>query len=77
MGLRKINTIGIQRANKVIHLSVITYKITKYLKFINKKVKSDLEALGHLIICRIDQIAIRISVFTHLIILKTVGISIF
>jgi hypothetical protein len=41
--LRKINTIGIQRANKVMHLSAVAYKIKKYLKFINKKVKVTLE----------------------------------
>ncbi|WP_108868569.1 IS1182 family transposase [Aquimarina aquimarini] len=40
MGLRKINTIGIQQANKVMHLSAIAYNLKKYLKFINKKVKS-------------------------------------
>ncbi|MGK0453974.1 MAG: hypothetical protein ACJAYY_001446 [Paraglaciecola sp.] len=43
MELRKINTIGIQRANKVMHLSAVAYKIKKYLKFINKKVKVTLE----------------------------------
>ena len=41
MGLRKINTIGIQQANKVMHLSAIAYNLKKYLKFITKKVKSD------------------------------------
>jgi hypothetical protein len=43
MELRKINTIGIQRANKAMHLSAVAYKIKKYLKFINKKVKVTLE----------------------------------
>ena len=41
MGLRKINTIGIQQANKVMHLSAIAYNLKKYLKFISKTVKSD------------------------------------
>ena len=41
MGLRKINTIGIKQANKVMHLSAIAYNLKKYLKFINKIVKSD------------------------------------
>ena len=40
MGLRKINTIGIQQANKVMHLSATAYNLKKYLKFINNKVKS-------------------------------------
>ena len=41
MGLRKINTIGIKQANKVMHLSAIAYNLKKYLKFITKTVKSD------------------------------------
>ncbi len=41
MGLRKINTIGIQQANKVMHLSAMAYNLKKYLKFITKTVKSD------------------------------------
>ncbi len=41
MGLRKINTKGIQQANKVMHLSAVAYNLKKYLKFITKKVKND------------------------------------
>lgn len=77
LGLRKINTNGIQQANKVMHLSTVAYNVKKYLKFINKKVKSGLGAVGHLINYKIDQIASRISAFTHLIILKTDVFSIF
>lgn len=40
MGLRKINTIGIEQANKVMHLSAMAYNLKKYLKFTHKKVKS-------------------------------------
>ena len=40
MGLRKINTIGIKQANKVMHLSAMAYNLKKYLKFTHKKVKS-------------------------------------
>jgi hypothetical protein len=36
IGLRKINTIGIQQAIKVMHLSAIAYKPKKHLKFIGK-----------------------------------------
>ena len=46
MGLRKINTIGIEQANKVMHLSAIAYNLKKYLKFITKTVKSDAKAAG-------------------------------
>lgn len=45
MGLRKINTIGIRQANKVMHLSAIAYNLKKYLKFDNKRVKSGAENL--------------------------------
>ena len=41
MGLRKINTIGIKQANKVMHMAAIAYNLKKYLKFIEKKAKSD------------------------------------
>jgi transposase len=40
MGLRKINTIGLKQANKVMHLSAMAYNLKKYLKFIGKRVKS-------------------------------------
>lgn len=48
MGLRKINTIGIQQANKVMHLSAIAYNLKKYLKFVSKTVKSGALAMRHL-----------------------------
>jgi hypothetical protein len=48
MGLRKINTLGIQQANKVMHLSAMAYNLKKYLKFITKTVKSDAKAMHHL-----------------------------
>lgn len=47
-GLRKINTIGINGANKVMHMSAIAYNLKKYLKFISKTVKSDAKAMHHL-----------------------------
>lgn len=40
MGMRKINTIGLKQANKVMHLSAMAYNLKKYLKFIQKRVKS-------------------------------------
>jgi transposase len=36
MGLRKINTIGIAKANKGMHMAATAYNVKKYLKFINK-----------------------------------------
>ncbi|GGD23573.1 hypothetical protein GCM10011368_27060 [Hyunsoonleella pacifica] len=41
MGLGKINTIGIRQANKVMQFSAIAYNLKKYLKFTQRKVKSD------------------------------------
>mgnify|MGYP001828477436 FL=1 len=40
MGLRKVNPIGIQQANKVMQLSATAYNLKKYLKFIQNRVKS-------------------------------------
>ncbi len=40
MGLRKINTIGLAQANKVMHPLAIAYNLKKYLKFDQKLVKS-------------------------------------
>jgi hypothetical protein len=54
MGLRKINTIGIEQANKVMHLSAVVYNLKKYLKFMSKTVKSDtgmLHAYLHTLKC--------------------------
>lgn len=48
MGLRKINTIGIQQANKVMHLSAMAYNLKKYLKFISKTVRSDANNISSL-----------------------------
>jgi len=45
---RKINTIGIQQANKVMHLCAMAYNLKKYLKFITKTVKSDTKSASHL-----------------------------
>ena len=41
MGMRKINTIGIKQANKVMHLSAIAYNLKKYLKFEQKRSNSE------------------------------------
>lgn len=46
LGLRKINTIGIQQANKVMHMAAIAYNLKKYLKFTEKRVKSEVKSLA-------------------------------
>lgn len=40
MGLGKLTTIGIEQANKCMHMSAIAYNIKKYLKFISQKGKT-------------------------------------
>ncbi len=46
MGLRKINTIGIEQANMVMHLSAIAYNLKKYLEFMQKRAKSGVGMLA-------------------------------
>ena len=43
---RKINTLGIKQANKVMHMAGIAYNLKKYLKFITKTAKSGARSLG-------------------------------
>lgn len=47
MGMRKINTIGLDQANKVMHLAAIAYNLKKYLKFTQKLAKSEAKALAN------------------------------
>lgn len=61
MGLRKINTIGITQANKVMHLSATAYNIKKYLKFIAKIVKSDAKVMRHFFDCLKAFFSLRIK----------------
>lgn len=46
MGMRKVNTIGIEQANKVMHMAAIAYNLKKYLKFTQKLVKSKAKRLA-------------------------------
>ncbi|RXP51962.1 hypothetical protein EC396_12025 [Lutibacter sp. HS1-25] len=63
MGLRKINTIGIQQANKVMHLSAMAYNLKKYLKFISKTVKSDAKQVHHFILTLEGFVGLQINLF--------------
>lgn len=49
MGMRKINTIGIKQANKVMHLAAIAYNLKKYLKFTQKLAKSEAKSLAFIV----------------------------
>ena len=64
MGLRKINTIGIEQANKVMHLSAMAYNLKKYLKFIGKTVKSDARAVRHFVLNTKVTMRLQIRPFT-------------
>ena len=46
MGLRKINTLGIQQANKVMQLAAMAYNLKKYVKFTQKLAKSEAKSLA-------------------------------
>ena len=47
MGLRKINTIGIEQANKVMQMAATAYNLKKLLKFIKKDIQTmAIEARG-------------------------------
>jgi hypothetical protein len=48
MGLRKINTRGIEKANEVMLMSAVAYNLKKYLKFVEKKVKIIAIAKGNI-----------------------------
>ena len=40
LGMRKVNTIGIKQANKVMLMAAMAYNLKKYLKFTTKIVQS-------------------------------------
>ncbi len=63
MGLRKINTIGIQQANKVMHMAAIAYNIKKYLKFINKTVQTNKQRLAFYLKTNKQLVFVQISSF--------------
>jgi len=66
MGLRKINTIGIKQANKVMHMAAIAYNIKKYLKFINKTVQTNKQRLACYLSLIKQVIQIQINTFKKL-----------
>lgn len=63
MGLRKINTIGIQQANKVMHMSAIAYNLKKLLKFDQKLQKSIAKSKGLTCFTKLSRIWLNIVDF--------------
>jgi transposase len=66
MGLRKINTIGIKQANKVMHMAAIAYNIKKYMKFIQKTVNTNKQRLAFYLNRIKDFIITQINTFMKL-----------
>ncbi len=65
MGFRKVNTIGIKQANKVMHMSAIAYNLKKYLKFIQKTAKSNVRAAVCSFNLNYQRIRNYISFYSH------------
>jgi len=63
MGLRKINTIGIKQANKVMHMAAIAYNIKKYLKFTNKIAQANKQILVFFLHHVKATISLQINIF--------------
>lgn len=63
MGLRKINTLGIEQANKVMHLSAIAYNIKKYLKFIQKTANTNRQRVAFYLNQTKQVLLLQISIF--------------
>ena len=55
-GMRKVNTIGIKQANKVMLMAGTAYNLKKYLKFVQKKTISKAEELNAALTSIFDQI---------------------
>lgn len=65
LGLRKVNTIGIKQANKVMQLSAIAYNLKKYLKFEQKLTKSAAKALNLNLKLKNGVLNLLKAVFSH------------
>ena len=46
LGMQKVNTKGLEQANKCMHMAAIAYNVKKYLKFIEKRAQSKAKALA-------------------------------
>lgn len=62
MGMRKINTLGIKQASKVMHMAAMAYNLKKYLKFTQKKVKSGAKSIALLFPKKISLLAVIVAI---------------
>lgn len=65
MGMRKVNTIGLEQANKCMHMAAMAYNLKKYLKFIQKQQKSIAKTADFIVRSIIDQIEAILSDLIH------------
>ena len=65
MGMRKINTIGIQQANKVMHMAAMAYNLKKYLKFTRKTVESGVGTALLQFITKMGALRLRTFILSH------------
>jgi len=61
MGMRKINTIGIKQANKVMQMAAMAYNLKKLLKFINKSTQAKKQGLFAFLNRLLDAILAKMS----------------
>ena len=66
MGMRKINTIGIKQANKVMHMAAMAYNLKKLLKFIHKTAQANKQGFVAFLNRVLDAILAKISLFEPL-----------
>uniref|UniRef100_UPI00404A13B1 hypothetical protein n=1 Tax=Fulvivirga sp. TaxID=1931237 RepID=UPI00404A13B1 len=64
MGLRKVNTIGIKQANKVMLMAGAAYNIKKYLKFTQKLTTTMSNEAQLAALYLIGEIRLVLSLFT-------------
>ena len=58
MALSRVNTRGIDKANKVMKMSAMAYNLKKYLKFMQKEVHVKAQEQGNALTSLFHQIAI-------------------
>lgn len=65
MGMRKVNTIGIKQANKVMHMAAMAYNLKKYLKFTQKRVKSGAGSIAFVQILKNASSTLKRALLSH------------
>lgn len=74
MGLRKINTIGIEQANKVVHLAATAYNLKKLLKYSIDKVHVQAKIKVKLYVCYFSSIGAYISLLKRFVLNRQIAL---